>query len=85
MIDDNLYCEGLGHFGYVGFPVRYMERIRELRVLSKATSKRLAEMEKDLNNEGEITKERTLLKAIQGELSRLERRAIFSEMHIKWP
>ncbi len=79
MIDNDLYYEDPGYFGNTGFSLRNIDRIRELRILSKATSKRLAEMEEDQDNE-EIIKERALLKAIQGELSRLERRVLFSEM-----
>ena len=85
MIDDDLFYEDLGHFGYAGFSLRGIDRVRELRILSKATSKRLAEMEEEQDNEEEIIKERTLLKAIQEKLSRQERKVLFSEMHNRWP
>lgn len=42
MIDDDLYYEEPGHFGYVGFSLRNIDRIKELRILSKATSRRLS-------------------------------------------
>jgi hypothetical protein len=80
MIDNDLYYEGPEHFGHVGFSLRDIDRIRELRVMSKATNQRLAEMEEDKDSEEKILRERTLLKAIQGDLSRLERKAIFNEM-----
>ena len=83
MIGDSFYHRAPGRHWGIGFSLRDLEKIKELRILHKATRNRLNEIEKrPITERDEIIKEKTLLKAIQKEIWRLERRRLFSEMGI---
>ena len=83
MIDKDLYNEELEPRRKIGSSLRQMERIEELRILLRATSRRLSEIQKGpaVNGEG-IIKEKALLKAIQREIWRLKQHAIFLEIYV---
>ena len=61
--------------------LRYMERIRDLRILLESAKNRLAQLgKKPTRDEDLISRERIILEATQKEVRRLERKAIYFEL-----
>jgi len=65
-------------------PLQDLERIRDLRTLSKASQERMNDLEKDsMKNESLILQERSMLEATHKEIRRLERRIFAAEFELE--